>query len=129
MELKKQCSVCNKFFTPCSSCDKLRIFFNDEVYQWRKVVCCPEHFYYHLPIIEYIRGKIDKKTAKEQLSETIEMYGEIEFNDNISNIAEEILSKSDINKIETDVIDKIIEVNIENSKNSKNTVNRKKKTR
>ena len=87
MELKKQCSVCNKFFTPCSSCDKLRIFFNDEVYQWRKVVCCPEHFYYHLPIIEYIRGKIDKKTAKEQLSETIEMYGEIEFNDNVLNIS------------------------------------------
>ena len=79
-----------------------------------------------MPIIEYIRGKIDKKTAKEQLSETIEMYGEIEFNDNVLNIAEEILSKSDINKIETDVIDKIIEVNIESSKN---TVNRKKKTR
>lgn len=95
MELKKQCSVCKKMFVPCSSCEKLQVFFNDEAYQWRKVVCCPEHFYYHLPIIEYSRGVIDKKTAKERLTETIERTGKIDFNNNVSGIVQEILSESD----------------------------------
>lgn len=99
MELKKQCSVCKKQFTPCASCEKLKVFFNDEAYQWRKVVCCSEHFFYHLPIIEYSRGKIDKETAKEQLSEAIDKNGEIEFNDNVSKIVSEILKETE--KIET----------------------------
>lgn len=126
MDIKKQCSVCKKQFNPCSSCDKLKVFFKDETYQWRKVVCCIEHFYYHLPIIKYARKEIDKDTAKKQLNNAIDKYGEIEFNDNVLNIVEEILSESGINKIETDIMDKIIEVNIESSKN---TVNKKKKTR
>lgn len=87
----ERCRVCNNTFEVCLSCDKHTIS-NDENYQWRKVVCCPEHFDFHIPIIEYVRKQIDKETAKTRLEKAIEKYGMIEFNDNVKNIVDEILS-------------------------------------
>lgn len=83
----KNCLVCGKEFTPCNTCNKNL----DEMLQWRRVVCCAEHFSYHLPIISYIRGKISKEEARNDLTQAIELYGEIEFTDNIKFVADEIL--------------------------------------
>lgn len=88
----KQCLVCDNLFEVCQSCDKQSIFFKDSMYQWRKVVCCPEHFHYHIIIIEYVRKEIDKTTAKSRLQEIIKDYGMIEFNDNVKGIVNEILA-------------------------------------
>lgn len=85
----ERCRVCNNTFEVCLSCDKNI----DENYQWRRVVCCPEHFDYHIPIIEYVRKQIDKETAKARLNKAIDKYGMIEFNDNVKNIVNEILSE------------------------------------
>lgn len=84
--------VCKAYFEPCNSCDKLKVFYKDEMYQWRKVVCCPEHFLYHVPIIEYSRGQLSKEQAKAELLETIKNNGNIDFNDNVKSIVAEILS-------------------------------------
>lgn len=126
MELKKQCSICKKEFTPCNSCDKLSIFFNDIAYQWRKVVCCIDHFYYHLPIINYSRGKIQKNEARKQLLDCIDKYGEVEFNNNVSNIVEDILSYDDESNTD-DTIKETEEINIESSKSFINTKKKRKR--
>lgn len=80
----KECQVCKKTFEPCSTCHQ----FNG----WRAVVCCPEHYAFHIPIISYVRNKITKEQAKIELGKAIDMYGMIDFNDNILNIVNEILS-------------------------------------
>lgn len=85
----KRCQVCGKEFNPCNTCHK----HIPEELQWRRVVCCEEHFNYHLPIIQYVRGKVDKTTAKNQLTDAIEKYGKVEFCDNIKTITEEILAE------------------------------------
>lgn len=125
MELKKQCSICKKEFTPCNSCDKLSIFFNDIAYQWRKVVCCIDHFYYHLPIINYSRGQIQKNEARKQLLDCIDKYGEVDFNDNVLKIVEDILSYDDEDN--TDTIKETEEINIESSKSFINTKKKRKR--
>lgn len=86
---KKNCLVCGKEFKPCSTCSGA---IND-MYNWRKVVCCREHFYYHVPIIDYIRKKVSKSEARKDLTKAIQDFGEIEFADNIKSIAEEILTE------------------------------------
>ena len=87
MDTYRDCLVCGKSFKVCKTCRK----DIDEVYQWRRVVCCPEHFQYHLPIIDYIRGNIDKETAKNDLGMAISKYGEIEFVDEIKPVVTEIM--------------------------------------
>lgn len=89
--MKERCRVCNELFEVCLSCDKQSIFFKDKEYQWRKVVCCPQHIHYHIPIIEYTRNEIDKPTAKDRLQEAIDKYGMIDFNDNVKPIVDEIM--------------------------------------
>lgn len=126
MEFKKQCSVCNKEFTPCTSCSKLSVFFNDTAYQWRKVVCCVEHFYYHLPIIDYSRGKVSKNEAKEQLLNCIDKYGKIDFNDNISKIVDEILSDDKTEEV-SEIIEEVKEINIESSESFVNVKKKRKR--
>lgn len=84
----KNCLVCGKEFKTCNTCQKSV----DEMFQWRRVVCCPEHFSYHMPIIQYSRGKIDKNTARNELQSAIENYGNIEFCDNVKGIVGEILA-------------------------------------
>ena len=85
MTTKKDCAVCVNQFKPCQSCD-------GSVVQWRRVVCCPEHFYSHMVIVEYRDKAIDKATAKEQLEDVIERFGKVDFNNNIQALVDEILA-------------------------------------
>ena len=100
----KNCLVCGKEFKPCNTCNKSI----DENLQWRRVVCCQEHFYYHIPIIEYIRGVITKSEAKAELESVINKYGQIEFVDNIKSVVQDIMtvdkkSKKSAVSIDTEV--------------------------
>lgn len=94
-EQYRDCLVCGKPFKVCNTCPKNM----EEIFQWRRVVCCPEHFAYHIPIIQYSRGKIDKTTAQNELRSAIDTYGNIEFCDNIKNIVEDILSDNKFEEI------------------------------
>lgn len=103
------CLVCGKLFEQCHTCNKNI----DEMLQWRRVVCCPEHFTYHLPIIQYVRKQITKTEAKAELSKAIADYGEIEFADNIKSVVAEILAeeKKPKSKKKTAVVDEPTVVN------------------
>ena len=83
------CLVCGKEVEQCHTCNKNV----DEMLQWRRVVCCPEHFAFHLPIIQYVRGQISKAEAKAELDKAIKDYGEIDFADNIKSIVAEIMAE------------------------------------
>lgn len=102
MAEKKQCAVCNKEFTPCSRC--LGKSNNGELLQWRRVVCCPEHFSFHLPIINYVRKNIDKETAKKELQTAIKYYGEVEFNDNVKRVIDEIMAEPVAETVDESVV-------------------------
>lgn len=93
----RNCLVCGKSFKACNTCQK----DIPEELQWRRVVCCPEHFQYHIPIIQYVRGKIDKKTAKNDLQLAIEKYGEVEFCTEIKDIVSKILTESETTDMPT----------------------------
>ena len=101
MDTYRDCLVCGKSFKVCRTCRK----DIDEVYQWRRVVCCPEHFAFHIPIIDYVRGNIDKETAKNDLGKAISQYGEIKFSDDVKAVVAEIMG--DNNKVTetTDIAD------------------------
>lgn len=107
----KNCLVCGKEFKPCSTCNKNI----PEELQWRRVVCCPEHFQYHLPVIKYVRKEITKVKAKEMLQAAIDAHGKIEFNNNIKAVVEEILAED---KVE-DIKDKVPVAKTNLSKNKK----------
>lgn len=96
----KNCLVCGKEFKPCNTCSKSI----GDMYNWRRVVCCREHFYYHVPIIEYIRKGISKSEARKELTQAIQDYGEVEFADNIKSVVEEILAEDKKSKKSTKVI-------------------------
>lgn len=102
----RNCLVCGKEFVPCNSCNKNV----DEALQWRRVVCCPEHFVYHLPVIQYVRKQIAKAEAKTELDKAINDYGEIEFADNIKPVVAEILAeeKKSKSKKKTAIVDEPI---------------------
>lgn len=84
----KNCLVCGKEFKPCATCNRNV----PEELQWRRVVCCPSHFQYHLPIIKYVRKEITKAEAKKMLQNAIGTYGKIEFCNNIKTVVKEILA-------------------------------------
>ena len=99
MAQMRNCLVCGKEFEVCNTCHK----HIPEELQWRRVVCCEEHFNYHLPIIQYVRGKVDKTTAKNQLVDAIEKYGEVKFCDNIKTVTEEILAEDVVTELKESV--------------------------
>lgn len=107
----RDCLVCGKSFKVCNTCRK----DIDEMFQWRRVVCCHEHFSYHMPIIQYARGKIDKGTARNELQNAIDTYGNIEFSDNVKGIVDEIFADDIVQEdtVETSFEDSI---NAENKK-------------
>ena len=99
MDTYRDCMVCGKSFKVCRTCRK----DIDEVYQWRRVVCCPEHFAFHIPIIDYVRGNIDKATAKSDLEQAIKKYGDIKFSEDVASIVAEILgTKAEPVKIDSE---------------------------
>ena len=102
----KECQVCKKMFEPCSTCHQFS--------GWRAVVCCPEHYAFHIPIISYIRNKITKEQAKTDLQEAISVYGMIDFNDNILDFVNEILAENIVEPIQ-----EIQEFPVKTSKKSK----------
>lgn len=104
MELIRHCLVCGKEFKACNTCQQNI----PEALQWRRVVCCPAHFSYHIPIIMYHNGVYDKEKAKTELQNAIDTYGNIKFCDNIKGIVSDILSENN------DVIDENINTIIEN---------------
>lgn len=108
----RDCLVCGKSFEICNHCSKVL----PEEMQWRRVVCCPEHFSYHEPIILYVRKKIDKVTAKNDLQSAIDRYGKIDFCDNIKSVVTEIMTEDVVptkqkkkSKIETVIEEKTSE--------------------
>lgn len=80
--------VCGKKFKICSVCHKSV----PEHLQWRRVVCCPQHFAFHLPIIRYVRKEISKSEAKAEITNAIKNHGNIEYSEDIKLIVNEILS-------------------------------------
>ena len=103
MELIRHCLVCGKEFKACNTCQQNI----PEALQWRRVVCCPAHFSYHIPIIMYYNGVYDKEKAKIELQNAIDTYGNIKFCDNVKGIVSDILSENN------DVIDENINTSIE----------------
>lgn len=87
----KDCMVCGKRFKVCNTCIKSI----PEELQWRRVVCCSQHFAFHLPIIRYVRKQISKAEACTELKRALSAYGEVEFTKDIQPIVDEILSDSD----------------------------------
>lgn len=86
-QVMKRCQVCGNEYPACSYCEEY-----GEGYSWRTVVCCREHFLFHLPIIQYIRHKMPKGEAKEQLTLAEEKYGKIDYLPEIQKVVNEIFS-------------------------------------
>lgn len=84
-EIIKECQVCGAKYKGCNFCEQQNQFL-----AWRSVVCKPEHFAYHIPIISYIRKQISKEQAKEDLINAEKMYGEIEYAENIKDVVNDI---------------------------------------
>ena len=118
MEIIRHCLVCGKEFKACNTCQQNI----PETLQWRRVVCCPSHFAYHIPIIMYHNGEYDKSKAKAELQNAIDTYGNIEFCDNVKEIVVEILTD---NKAIDDVND-VVNENIQEKPNIKTKKNRTK---
>ncbi len=87
-EIYRNCMVCGKQFKACGTCHKS----TPEYLQWRRVVCCPQHFAFHLPIIRYVRKEISKSEARAEIENAVKNYGEIEYTEDIRSVVDEIFS-------------------------------------
>lgn len=85
----KRCLVCGAEYEGCSFCDN-----QNEFLAWRSVVCKPEHFAYHIPIIAYVRKQMSKAEAKTELLKAEKEYGKIKYADNIKDVVAEIKANS-----------------------------------
>lgn len=85
----RNCMVCGKQFKICSTCIKSI----PEELQWRRVVCCSQHFAYHLPIIRYIRKQISKEEAKKELKSAVAAFGEVNYTADIRSVVNEIMAE------------------------------------
>lgn len=91
--------VCGKEFKACNTCQQNI----PETLQWRRVVCCPAHFAYHIPIIMYHNGEYSKDKARTELQDAIDTYGNIEYCDNVLAIVNEILADDVKSELEIDI--------------------------
>lgn len=89
----KTCQVCGAEYEGCTFCEQQNRFL-----AWRSVVCSPEHFAYHIPIISYIRKQMTKEEARKELLAAEKEYGKIEYADNIKAIVAEIKDSGKIAK-------------------------------
>ncbi len=87
-EVYRNCMVCGKQFKVCNVCHKSV----PEELQWRRVVCCPQHFAFHLPIIRYVRKEISKSDARAEIENAVKNYGEIEYAEDIKPVVDDIFS-------------------------------------
>ena len=111
MEIIRLSLVCGKEFKACNTCQQNI----PETLQWRRVVCCPAHFAYHIPIIMYHNGEYNKDKARTELQNAIDANGYIEYCDNVKDIVDEIFAEDIKLESETDVDNiKISETNIVN---------------
>ncbi len=85
----RDCAVCGKRFKICNTCIKSV----PEELQWRRVVCCPQHFAYYLPVIRYVRHEISKDEARVELERAVANFGEINYRSDIKSIVDEIFSE------------------------------------
>lgn len=92
-EIIKECQVCGAKYKGCNFCEQQNQFL-----AWRSVVCKPEHFAYHMPIISYIRKQISKEEAKKELLAVEKEYGKIEYSENIKSVVNEIKQGDKIEK-------------------------------
>lgn len=132
MEIIRHCLVCGKEFKACNTCKQN----TPETLQWRRVVCCPAHFAYHIPIIMYHNGEYNKDKARTELQNAIDAYGNIEYCDNVKAIVDEILaddikleSETDVDNIkvsETNIVNDNVNEIIQDKPNSKTKKNRTK---
>lgn len=99
MEIIRHCLVCGKEFKACNTCQQNI----PETLQWRRVVCCPAHFAYHIPIIMYHNGEYSKDKARTELQNAIDAYGNIEYCDNVKGIVNEILADDVKSELEIDI--------------------------
>lgn len=99
MEIIRHCLVCGKEFKACNTCQQNI----PETLQWRRVVCCPAHFAYHIPIIMYHNGEYSKDKARTELQDAIDTYGNIEYCDNVLAIVNEILADDVKSELEIDI--------------------------
>ena len=124
--------VCGKEFKACNTCQQNI----PETLQWRRVVCCPAHFAYHIPIIMYHNGEYSKDKARTELQNAIDAYGDIEYCDNVKAIVDEIFaddikleSETDVDNIkvsETNIVNDNVNEIIQDEPNSKTKKNRTK---
>ena len=84
----KKCSVCGREFIPCNTCGG-----ENELLKWRRVVCCPEHFSFHIILISYIRGITSKEQARQELVQAMERFGAPVLCGQAKTIAEELLNE------------------------------------
>lgn len=132
MEIIRHCLVCGKEFKACNTCQQNI----PETLQWRRVVCCPAHFAYHIPIIMYHNGEYNKDKARTELQNAIDAYGNIEYCDNVKAIVDEIFaddikleSETDVDNIkvsETNIVNDNVNEIIQDKPNSKTKKNRTK---
>lgn len=112
MEIIRHCLVCGKEFKACNTCQQN----TPETLQWRRVVCCPAHFAYHIPIIMYHNGEYSKDKARTELQNAIDAYGDIEYCDNVKAIVDEILADDVKSEPETDINNiKVSDYNVGNN--------------
>ena len=85
--------MCGAEYEGCTFCEQQNQFL-----AWRSVVCKPEHFAYHIPIISYIRKQMTKEEARKELLAAEKEYGKIEYADNIKAVVAEIKDSGKIAK-------------------------------
>ena len=132
MEIIRHCLVCGKEFKACNTCQQNI----PETLQWLRVVCCPAHFAYHIPIIMYHNGEYSKDKARAKLQNAIDTHGNIEYCDNVKAIVDEIFaddikleSETDVDNIkisETNIVNDNVNEIIQDKPNSKTKKNRTK---
>lgn len=118
-EIIKECQVCGAKYKGCNFCEQQNQFL-----AWRSVVCKPEHFAYHIPIISYIRKQISKEEAKKELLAAEKEYGKIEYSENIKSVVNEIKATNK-KKVKSDKADKaetVVNIDVETTVNTSEEV-------
>ncbi len=105
LELNAECDICGKKYHICNSCSEVL-----SLKPWRTVTDTVDHYKIYLALSEYTKTR-DKEKAKNEL-QNCNLSGLENFNKNIREVIEEILSEKTIKKIKTSAKTKINKDNI-----------------